>query len=574
MLDTIKLTLDKTMIAFIDKDKFQKETQNASRGYFTLVQNPTKSELQNGIYKPRLTLTNRFNTSGQRGLTLAIEFSAPKLLFGNNFDELTDNDFNAVIDKLEEVLKTMGVRVFHQLLLVAPISAIHYSKNIPLTDGITPHYLISKIKEANISLALDVNQTDYRNDGHSYKWHANSYEVAFYDKIKDLEAARKSDKRAVEKDNLLQLHLFEHLNKKRLEVFRMEVRLNSRQKMKQLFPTLSIETSLTFQSLFTASISQKVLLHYVSELEKQRPQILDYQTTTAKALLADIIINNPKLGTLKTLQLFGLKQAIDVVTLRELRAMFSKYKNRSWYRLIADAKRIQLPSVKSPFQPIKSSLTSFIPLKLVDFQEQRTDNQAMSETDGGADLQPKLDKPTPGYTLISPDEAIMTKATDYLRRVQELYAHGGTAFVPSGLGMLIAPDGRNFIFSAFGGIPLGQVYDMAPLNTKVSSLETSQVLNCGVTSAKFEGYTMLVHSGSPDSVRNLTNRAFDLARANGATLQGPIDMSIQYNTQDGRSAYVTGPVGYAAKVTELGQRMGLRLNIRQATVSNQTTITA
>ncbi len=374
MLDTIKLMLDKSMIAGIDKTLFQKETQNASRGYFTLVQNPTKIELQNGIYKPRLTLTNRFNTSGQRGLTLAIEFSAPKLLFGNNFDEITDADFPAVIDKLEIVLKTMGIRVFHGLMLVAPVSAIHYSKNIPLTDGTTPHYLISKIKEANISLALDVNQTDYRNDGHSYKWHANSYEVAFYDKIKDLEVAKKSDKRAIEKDNLLQLHLFEDLQKKRLEVFRMEVRLNSRQKMKQLFSTLGIEANLTFQNLFATSISQKILFHYVSEIERQRPRLLDYQVTSDKALLVDIIINNPKLGTLKTLQLFGLKQAFDIATPRELRAMFNKHNQRNWYRIIAEAKKINLPHTVSPLSIIREHLNKFEPLKLVDFQGQMINN--------------------------------------------------------------------------------------------------------------------------------------------------------------------------------------------------------
>ncbi len=374
MIDTMKLTLDRSMIALIDKDLFQKETQNASRGYFTLVQNPTKSELQNGIYKPRLTLTKRFNTSGQRGLTLAIEFSAPKLLYGNNFDELVNSDFNTVIYKLEEVLKKMGVRVFHELLLVAPVSAIHYSKNIPLTDGTTPHYLISKIKEANISLALDVNQTDYRNDGHSYKWHANSYEVAFYDKIKDLEAAKKSNKRAIEKDNALQLHLFEDLQRKRLEIFRMEVRLNSRQKMKQLFPNLGIETKLTFQSLFTAQISQKVLLYYLSELEKRRPKIIDYQTKRSKALLADIIVNNPTLGAQKTLQLFGLKQAIDAITPRELRAMFGNQSTRSWYRLITDAKTVKLPATQSPFRIVRERLNKFEPLKLVDFQDKMINN--------------------------------------------------------------------------------------------------------------------------------------------------------------------------------------------------------
>ena len=45
MLDTIKLLLSKDMFWVTDKTYFQKETQNALRGYFTLVQNPTKTEL-------------------------------------------------------------------------------------------------------------------------------------------------------------------------------------------------------------------------------------------------------------------------------------------------------------------------------------------------------------------------------------------------------------------------------------------------------------------------------------------------------------------------------------------------
>lgn len=375
MIDTMKLILDKSMFWITEASLFQKERQNASRGYFTLVQNPTKTELQTGLYKPRLTLTNRFNTSGQRGITLAIEFSAPKLLYGNNFDELTDNDFNAVIDKLEEVLKTMGIRVFHTLMLIAPVSAIHYSKNIPLIDGSTPNYLISKIKEANIPLALDVNQTDYRNDGHSYKWHSNSYEVAFYDKIKDLEMAKKSDKRAIEKDNTLQLNLFDGLTKrKKLEVLRMEVRINKRQKMRQLFNTLKIEKELVFQNLFTQSISQRVLLHYLSELERQRPKLLDYKKTNANSLLADLIINNPDIGVKRIIQLFGLKKVFDDFTPRELRTMFGKYSDRSWYRLFAEAKKIKLPKTKSPFEDIRKNLTSFEPLKLVDFQDKMINN--------------------------------------------------------------------------------------------------------------------------------------------------------------------------------------------------------
>lgn len=369
MLDTIKLLLSKDMFWVTDKTYFQKETQNALRGYFTLVQNPTKTELINGIYKPRLTMTKRFNTTGRQEATLSIEFSAPKLLFGNNFDELTDDSFPLVIDKLEEVLKTMGVRVFHKLLLSAPVSAVHYSKNIPLTDGTTPHYLISKIKEANIKLSLDINQTDYRNDGHSFKWHSNSYEVAFYDKIKDLEMAKKSEKRAIENDSALQLSLFDSFQaRKRLEILRIEVRLNKRQKIGQLFHTLGINSDLTFQNLFSQDISQKVLLHYLEELEDKRLPLFDYKPSSPKSLLADLIIRNPRLGLKRTIQLYGLKQVFDTMTPRELRTMFNGYSQRTWYRLISDAKKVNLPPTISPLDIVRQHLNSFQPLKLVDFQ--------------------------------------------------------------------------------------------------------------------------------------------------------------------------------------------------------------
>lgn len=375
MLDTIKLILNKDMFWISDKSGFQKETQNALRGYFKLVQNPTKAELKNGIYKPRLTMTKRFNTTGKQEATLTIEFSAPKLLYGNNFDELTDSDFSLVMDRLEKILKIMGVRIFHKLFLSAPVSAIHYSKNIPLTDGTTPHFLIGKIKQANISLALDVNQTDYRNDGHSYKWHSNSYEIDFYDKLEDLRMASRSEKRSIENDNAIQLNLFKNFKgRKRFEVMRMEVRLNKRQKINQLFRLLGIKSGLTLEHLFSQTIAQQVLLHYLDELESKRLPLFDYKPAMPNSLLADLVINNPSIGIRKTMQLFGLKQAFDSTNPRELRNMFGNYGQRSWYRLIAEAKAIKLPTTKSPFGLVREHLAHFEPLKLVDFPDLMLNN--------------------------------------------------------------------------------------------------------------------------------------------------------------------------------------------------------
>lgn len=377
MLDTIVLTLSKGMYFINEPDRFEPSAKfimddtssMGSRGYIPAKQNPTRRELENGYYKPRLTLTNRFNHTGRREATLKIELSLPKLLYKNNFDELSDTDFDTLTNLLRLRLKEMGVMVFTRVLENAPVSAVHYSKNIPLTDGTTPHYLISQIKEANIKLSLDINQTDYRNDGHSFKWHSNSYEIAFYDKIKDLEMAKKSEKRSIENDNALQLNLFDSFQERnRLEILRIEVRLNKRQKIGQLFKTLGIKADLTYKNLFSQAIAQQVLLHYLNELESKRLPLFDYKPSSPKSLLADLIIRNPKLGLKRTIQLYGLKQVFDTMTPRELRTMFNGYSQRTWYRLISDAKKVNLPPTISPLGIVRQHLNSFQPLKLVDFQ--------------------------------------------------------------------------------------------------------------------------------------------------------------------------------------------------------------
>lgn len=383
MLDTIVLSLSKGMYYINDPDRFEPSArlildENSSlggRGYIPAKQNPTKRELQNGYYKPRLTLTNRYNHTGRREASLKIELSLPKLMFGNNFDELTQNDFDTVTKLLQSRMKEMGVMVFTSVLESAPVSAIHYSKNIPLTEGVTPHYLISKIKEANVKLSLDVNQTDYRNEGYSYKWHSNSYEVAFYDKIKDLETSKVSEKRALERDNTLQLNLFDAFKeRKQFEILRMEVRLNKRQKIGQLFRSLCITPELTYKNLFNSTVSQKVLLSYLDEIESKRLTLFDYKPTSPKSLLADLIVQNPHLGLRRVMQLYGLKQVFETVNPRELRSMFGKKSQRSWYRLIAETKDVKLPATVRPFSIIRDSLTRFEPFKLVDFRDRMLNN--------------------------------------------------------------------------------------------------------------------------------------------------------------------------------------------------------
>lgn len=365
MIDTIVFTLTKDKFNIIQLDKFQPSASLLSTSStMQAKQNPTRHEFLKGECKPRLTLQKRINAQGLFDLVLKVELSLPKLLFGNNVNELCYKDFPAIIQKLGAVLHEMGIATTAQSLENAPLSSVHYAKNIPLTDGSTPYHFINKIKEANIKISLDTNQTDYRNDGHSYKWHCNAYEVVFYDKLLDLEKAKKSSKRSIDKDSAMNRSLSPFFRKKKkFEILRMEVRLNKRQKIKQLFKTLGIKSELTFKKLFKPAIAKKVLLYYLDDLESKRPLLLDYKSDN-ETLLADLVFYNPDLSSTKILQLFGLKQALNVMSPRELRMLFAKYNQKAWYRLMSDANKVKLPTGQRPLEIIRKELKQFKSLKL------------------------------------------------------------------------------------------------------------------------------------------------------------------------------------------------------------------
>src|SRR5262249_12670560 len=145
MLDTVVLTLDRRHFEVLLPERFSPSAKGlllppyyplGFRGNFICVQNPTKADLHAGRYLPRLTLARRKISTGF-ALTLRIEFSAPKLILGNNFDELESDDFPKVLIALHRKLADMGIRVSRDELQKARVSAIHYSKNIAFTDYTT-----------------------------------------------------------------------------------------------------------------------------------------------------------------------------------------------------------------------------------------------------------------------------------------------------------------------------------------------------------------------------------------------------------------------------------------------------
>lgn len=373
MIDTIVLTLMSDKFNITDHSRFSPSTLGlfsppyyrlGGRGNFSCYQNPTVTELKEGNYKPRLTVIKRM-VQGGFGIALRIEFSVPKLIYGNNFDEVTDTDFPQVIKTLYKKMAEMSVALDIKDLVTAPVSAVHYSKNVILTDYSTPKMILDEIRKANVSLKIDTDEANYRNDGHLLKYHTNTFELVFYDKIKDLVKAKQSEKRAVEKDSSVQLGLFENLRAiKPFEVFRMELRLGTRKTITSELEGVCISSNLTFKELFNPNTSKTILLKHWQELTAYNP-ISDQKPKSYAEYLTQVLQVNPKLKLNKAMLFIGAKVVIDEVGLRNYRGIISKFGSKAWYRINSEFAKYSFPKKQSSVLPVvERQLQEFKPTKM------------------------------------------------------------------------------------------------------------------------------------------------------------------------------------------------------------------
>ena len=380
MIDTIVLTIPKDKYIILDHDKFSPSAKGlfespyyslGSRSNFSCKQNPAKKELQKGIYKPRLTVTKRVRKEYFE-IPLKIEFSIPKLIYGNNFDEIQENDFELVIKTLQNCLKEMAIEIKESNLINATVSAIHFSKNVALTDYSTCSMVINELAKINLTKRLDLNKTSFRNEGQVIHFHCNSYEIAIYDKIRDLEQAKISEKRSIESDNIIQLNLFDNLKKKKpFEVLRIEVRLNTKRKIKQVLKAINVNNEMTFKNLFNLDISKSIINHFWQYIEKDM-DIYSIDSKSPSSLLETIINSNKGIKHTKALKLLSviiIGQEVGLRTLRNILSLNGK-KNYYWYSLVKELRELNF-SKDQKYQSIieiSKSIRNLMPLKLKYYQ--------------------------------------------------------------------------------------------------------------------------------------------------------------------------------------------------------------
>ena len=339
MIDTVCLLVPKNKLTILDlsgRGVPSWNLQSNTEQYQKFVKNPSKKDLDSGIYFPRLTGYNRKNFAQEANVR--IEFSAPKLLYQNNLDELEDKDFAEIIEALQYRLRIMGVIISKTTLQNASVSAVHFSKNILLKDGYTVNHLISEMNKVDLRKTFDFAKTRYINDGQSLYAHATTHQLVIYDKVADM---GKDKKRAIDKEQTLyQKTLFAELNKEPdlKEVIRFEIRLSQKQKMNKVLESLGYVKNPTFKQVFSSQLSKKVVGEYWRKLIRERSLGLFSITLSTKDILRTIFLADTKLKPKQAIYLLGLFMlAKDENGMRQLRTIVSKRSHdRTWYRIVKD----------------------------------------------------------------------------------------------------------------------------------------------------------------------------------------------------------------------------------------------
>lgn len=372
MIDTICLLIPKDKMLYLSGVS-NWELHSKTDQYAKLVRNPSKAEKETGKYFPRLTgYKRRF----LQDANVRIEFSAPKLLYLNNLDELEEKDFSRVIEVLLERLKTMGVIVEKPILENASISSVHFSKNILLEDGYTANHLISEMNKVNLRKSFDFTKTRFINDGQSLYAHTTSHQLVIYDKVADL---KKDKKRVIDKyQTAYQQSLFVELNKENelQEIIRFEVRLSQKQKLNKILENLGYQKNPTFKQVFNVEISKKVVGDYWKKLIKERNLGLFSISPSIKDILQTLFLANKKLKPKQAIYLLGLFMlAKDENGMRQLRTIISKRSHdRTWYRITKDMQQASELITKNKLRDwvmqLDKKLEDYKPYKIKNYEKQ------------------------------------------------------------------------------------------------------------------------------------------------------------------------------------------------------------
>lgn len=246
------------------------------------------------LYYPQVILYEETYTSVRR-VNLQVECSVPKFLKGDNLFSIREDQKQLFALKMAGVLSEMGVDVKPDIILSASIKKLHVAHNMLMR---VPVCMV--LDELSIASSLkydpDTQKDTFKNGGEEYHIHHKAYELAFYDKAKDVERLQRSDKMAINGTINPNYIIYQQCLKEQYHnILRIEYRLNDRKYVKKTVNSVLVRhtnTTVTVEDCFNNDLTKQILLNQWQKVEEACFKLPAYCRDSAK-FLAEIKRLNP-----------------------------------------------------------------------------------------------------------------------------------------------------------------------------------------------------------------------------------------------------------------------------------------
>ena len=373
MIDTIKIRLPLKEATYEIGDKFHpiplRDIYWSTKTHISTLFNPGKSIAKNTIYTPTY-IGEKYLVNGEANFCLGIELSLPKLLFGNNVEELApgEESLSKILNCLSAaILRDIGMKYSSDELLRSEVVKLHVGKNFIFDDPGAPTFIIDTLYKSRADRICDNSKVKYENLGSAFKMHTNNKEAIYYDKKKDLEKSFRSLKRAIDQTTTDEAKkedspIDQLLSDNSSGILRLEVRLNKRRLIRQAFP--SIGNDLSFKNVYlNAPVMQYLKLQWAKATENI--SMVRLGKTDVCTSFEAVAANGAYSNSLRdSLAVAAAIQIINEHGLNYLRSIAEKYYKRdAWYRF---SKHVFVPESFHPLylKKVTDELEDYTPIRL------------------------------------------------------------------------------------------------------------------------------------------------------------------------------------------------------------------
>lgn len=345
MIDTITIELN-AFRSYNDNDfnlkskwgtNYQQEKNKAFR-MSTITLNWPKEAEEKWPYLPEVKYVDFPNPRAKeeengRIFGYQITFSAPKLLYGNNIEEVTEDQFEDVVDVLYEQLQFLDLptEISKEDIRQAKLRRLDYSKNAMIAELVPGEQFCSMLMRSEHVYRSKYSQTQYRH-GDSYRENIKKRSVVIYDKLAEFRNSLPKDKVLNVREQFFlaaeKAHLF--------QVFRLEVQMQDLNQIAIELERFGIERAgITFSRVFSKELAHSILMRYWKSLiENLDPNPELFSEDNLFATFNEMAVNKGNKGPQALLATFGLRYLAHKCGLGNVKDIFYReYDSQAWGRI-------------------------------------------------------------------------------------------------------------------------------------------------------------------------------------------------------------------------------------------------